>query len=167
MWSNSTAAAIFRFVGLIIVQTLIFNRLNLFGQYNPMVYLLFLYWYPVKNDRAALLGIAFLLGFILDLFSDTMAMHTAATLTSAFLRPQIMQFVFGVNLEFQNFKVSQSSRIQQFTFISILLIIHQLVFFGLEIFSLTNFLLILKLVLVNGLISFIFSALLASLFTSR
>jgi rod shape-determining protein MreD len=167
MWSNSNVTGIFRFVALLVLQTLIFNRLNLFGQYNPMVYLLFLYWYPVKNDRAALLGIAFLLGFVLDLFSDTMAMHSAATLTTAFFRPQIMQFVFGVNLEFQNFKVSQSSRIQQFTFLGFMLIIHHLVFFGLEIFSLTNFLLILKLVFVSVLISFIFSALLATLFTSR
>lgn len=167
MWSNSNIAGISRFVTLVVLQTLIFNRLNLFGQYNPMVYLLFLYWYPVKNDRAALLGIAFLLGFVLDLFSDTMAMHTAGTLTAAFFRPQIMQFVFGVNLEFQNFKVSQSSRIQQFTFLGFILIIHHLVFFGLEIFSLTNFLLILRLVFISGLISFIFSALLASLFTSR
>jgi rod shape-determining protein MreD len=167
MLNNSYITGAFRFVGLVLAQTLIFNKINLFGQYNPMIYLLFLYWYPVKNDRASLLGIAFLLGFVIDVFSDTMAMHTAATLTTAFFRTQIMGFVFGVNLEFQNLKVSQSSRIQQFTFLGLMLIIHHLVFFGLEIFSLTNFLLILRLVLVTGMISFIFSALLAALFSSR
>ena len=96
-----------------------------------------------------------------------MAMHTAATLTTAFFRAKIMGFVFGVNLEFQNLKVSQSNRLQQFTFLGLLLLIHHLVFFSLEIFTLTNFLLILRLVLVTGMISFIFSALLASLFSSR
>jgi rod shape-determining protein MreD len=167
MLNNSYISGALRFVGLVLAQTLIFNKINLFGQYNPMIYLLFLYWYPVKNDRASLLAVAFLLGFVIDLFSDTMAMHTAATLTTAFFRIQIMGFVFGVNLEFQNLKVSQSSRLQQFTFLGLMLIIHHLVFFSLEIFSLTNFLLILRLVLVTGMISFIFSALLAALFSSR
>ena len=167
MLNNSYVIGVFRFLCLVLAQTLVFNKINLFGQYNPMIYLLFLYWYPVTTDRASLLGYSFLLGFVIDLFSDTMAMHTAATLTTAFFRTKIMGFVFGVNLEFQNVKVSQSNRLQQFTFLGLLLLIHHLVFFSLEIFTLTNFLLILRLVLVTGMISFIFSALLASLFSSR
>ena len=50
---------ILRFVGLVLLQVLIFNRLNLFGQLNPMVYILFLYWYPVREGRTLFLGIAF------------------------------------------------------------------------------------------------------------
>lgn len=165
--SSRFLIALFRFAGLVLLQVLIFNRLNLFGQLNPFIYLLFLYWYPVREERTLLLGIAFLLGFTIDLFSDTMAMHTAATLTAAFARPALMRFVFGVNLEFQNFRISNSTRVQQFTFLALLIAIHHLVFFTLEIFSLTNLLLILKRVVLTGLVTFFFSVILASLFAVR
>ena len=158
---------ILRFVGLVRLQVLIFNRLNLFGQLNPMVYILFLYWYPVREGRTLFLGIAFLLGFTIDLFSDTMAMHAAASLTAAFARPALMRFVFGVNLEFQNFRLSNSTHVQQFTFLALLIAIHHLVFFTLEIFSLSNLLLILKRVVLTGLTTFFFSVILASLFAAR
>lgn len=158
---------IFRFAGLVLLQVLIFNRLNLFGQLNPFIYILFLYWYPVREERTLLLGIAFVLGFTVDLFSDTMAMHAAATLTAAFARPALMRFVFGVNLEFQNFRISNSTRVQQFTFLALLIAIHHLVFFTLEIFSLSNLLLILKRVVLTGLVTFFFSVILASLFAVR
>lgn len=158
---------IFRFAGLVLLQVLIFNRLNLFGQLNPFIYILFLYWYPAREERTLLLGLAFLLGFTVDLFSDTMAMHAAATLTAAFARPALMRFVFGVNLEFQNFRISNSTRVQQFTFLALLIAIHHLVFFTLEIFSLSNLLLILKRVVLTGLATFFFSVILASLFAAR
>lgn len=156
-----------RFIALVLVQVLIFNRMNLFGFINPMVYILFLYWYPVRENRTLLIAVAFALGFVVDLFSDTMAMHTAATLTAAVLRFPLMRFVFGVNLEFQNFRISNSTRVQQITFLALLIVVHHLVFYSLEIFSLTNLLLILKRVFLNGLGTFVFSILLASLFAIR
>ena len=165
--SSNYLLGFIRFVGLVLLQVLIFNRLNLFGQINPMIYILFLFWYPVREERSVLLGVAFLLGFAVDLFSDTMAMHTAATLTAAFFRPALMRFVFGVNLEFQNFRISNSTQVQQFTFLALLIGIHHLVFFALEIFSLANLLLILKRVVMTGLATFVFSVLLASLFAAR
>ncbi|SFR39384.1 rod shape-determining protein MreD [Robiginitalea myxolifaciens] len=163
----SPFSGIIRFVGLVLLQVLIFNRMNLFGLINPMVYILFLYWYPLKENRSGLLGWAFALGFVIDLFSDTMAMHTAACITAAFFRPAIMRFVFGINLEFQNFSLPNSTRVQQFTFLALLIGVHHLIFFTLEIFSLTNLLLILKRVLLTGVCTFIFSILLAALFSAR
>lgn len=158
---------VIQFIALVLAQVLIFNRMNLFGLINPMVYILFLYWYPVREKRTLFIGIAFLLGFTIDLFSDTMALHTAAALTTAYLRPYLMRFVFGVNLEFQNFRLGNSTRVQQITFLALLIGVHHLVFFLLEIFSLTNLLLILKRVVFTGLCTFIFSVLLSALFSVR
>ena len=165
--NNKVLFTITRFVGLVLLQVLIFNRMNLFGLINPMVYILFMYWYPVRENRTVLIGLAFLLGFVVDLFSDTMAMHTAACITTAYLRPYLMRFVFGVNLEFQNFSLATSTRVQQFTFLALLIGVHHLVFFTLEIFSLSNLLLILKRVVLTGLCTFLFSVLLSALFGLR
>lgn len=156
---------IIRFILLVLAQVLVFNRLNFFGSINPMVYILFLYWYPIKEHRSAFIGLSFLLGLSVDFFSDTMAIHTAATLTIAYLRPTIMRFVFGINYEFQSFKLSNTTKAQQFTFLALLIVVHHLVYFSLEIFSLTNVLLIVKKVLLNGLASIILCLLFSSLFS--
>ncbi len=156
-----------RFIGLLLAQVLVFNHLNILGSINPMVYILFLFWYPVQENRTALIAISFLLGFAVDLFSDTMAIHAAATLTTAFFRYPIMRFVFGVNLEFQNFRISRSTRVQQYSFLALLIGVHHLAFFVLEIFSLSNLLLILVRVILTGISTFVFSVLLAALFSRR
>ena len=156
---------IIRFILLVLVQVLVFNRLNFFGFINPMVYILFLYWYPIKENRAAFIGLGFLLGLSIDFFSDTMALHSAATITIAYLRPAIMRFVFGINYEFQSFKLSNTTKAQQFTFLALLILVHHLVYFSLEIFSIANLLLIVKKVLSIGFASLILCLLFGSLFS--
>ncbi|HUH46110.1 MAG TPA: hypothetical protein VLZ54_03070 [Arenibacter sp.] len=150
---------------LILVQVLIFNNLNFFGYINPMVYILFLYWYPIKEKRALFILLSFLLGLMVDWFSDTMAIHAAATVTIAYLRPTIMRFCFGVNYEFQNFKLTNTTKAQQITFLALLIIIHHLIFFTLEIFSFENTLLILKKVFSISLATLLLCLLLSSLFS--
>ena len=156
---------IIRFILLVLVQVLIFNRLNFFGFINPMVYILFLYWYPIKENRAAFIGLGFLLGLSIDFFLDTMALHSAATITIAYLRPTIMRFVFGINYEFQSFKLSNATRAQQFTFLALLILVHHLVYFSLEIFSIANLFLIVKKVLSIGFASIVLCLLFSSLFS--
>jgi len=102
---------------------------------------------------------------MVDWFSDTMAIHAAATVTIAYLRPMLMRFCFGVNYEFQNFKLTNSTKAQQITFLALLIIIHHLIFFTLEIFSLENTLLILKKVFSISLATLILCLLLSSLFS--
>ncbi|MFH6603527.1 rod shape-determining protein MreD [Maribacter algicola] len=167
MISNNYFINIARFILLVLVQVLVFNRLNFFGFINPMVYIMFLYWYPIKENRAVFIGLSFLLGISIDFFSDTMAIHAASTVTIAYFRPAIMRFVFGVNYEFQNFKLGNATRVQQFTFLALLIIVHHAVFFTLEIFSLANILLILKKVVSIGLASLVLCLLLGSLFSTK
>jgi len=156
---------IIRFILLVLLQVLVFNRLNFFGFINPMVYILFLYWYPIKENRAVFIGLSFLLGLSIDFFSDTMALHSAATITIAYLRPVIMRLIFGINYEFQSFKLSNTTRAQQFTFLALLILVHHLVYFSLEIFSIANLFLIVKKVLTIGSASIILCLLFGSLFS--
>ncbi|WP_273274090.1 rod shape-determining protein MreD [Maribacter polysiphoniae] len=158
---------IIRFILLVLVQVLVFNRLNFFGFINPMVYIMFLYWYPIKENRAVFIGLSFLLGLSVDFLSDTMAIHAAATTTIAYLRPAIMRFVFGINYEFQSFKLSNTTKAQQFTFLALLILVHHSVYFSMEIFSIANLLLIVKKVLSNGLASLILCLLFSTLFSVK
>ena len=165
MIRNSYFINALRFILLVLVQVLVFNQMNFLGFINPMVYILFLFWYPIKENRMLFIGIGFLLGLVIDLFSDTLALHSAATVTIAYLRPAVMRFVFGVNYEFQSFRLSNTTRAQQFTFLALLILVHHSIFFSLEIFSLSNLLLILKKVVFNSLGTIILCLLLSSLFS--
>ena len=165
--SNSYLVNIVRFVLLVLVQVLVFNQLNFFGFINPMVYILFLYWYPVKENRAAFIGLSFILGLSIDFFSDSMALHAASTVTIAYIRPAIMRFVFGVNIEFQSFRLGSSTKAQQITFLTLLIVVHHLVFFTLDIFSFGNIVLILKKVLANGAATLVLCLLFTSLFSVK
>lgn len=167
MINNTILISVIRFVLLILVQVLVFNRLNFFGFINPMVYVLFLYWYPIKKNRATFMLVCFFLGLLIDIFSDTLALNAAATVTIAYLRPSIMRFVFGVNYEFQSFKLNSSTKAQQFTFLALLIVIHHVIYFTLEIFSFANLLLILKKSITIGVASVILCLLFISLFSSR
>lgn len=158
---------VLRFVLLVLVQVLIFNKLNFFGYINPFVYLLFIYWYPIKQNRATFILISFFLGLVVDVFSDTLAINTAASMSIAYLRPTLMRFVFGVNYDFQSFKLNNSTKAQQFTFLALLIIIHHLIYFSLEIFSFSNSLLILQKTITVGIASLILCVLFSTLFSTK
>jgi rod shape-determining protein MreD len=158
---------VLRFILLILVQVLVFNNLNFFGYINPMVYILFLYWYPIKQNRTTFIILCFFLGLFVDVFSDTLAINAAASVTIAYLRPTIMRFVFGVNFEFQSFKLNNSTKAQQFTFLALLIIIHHLVYFTLEIFNFSNSLLILQKTVTVGITTLILCILFSTLFSSK
>ncbi len=137
------------------------------GYINPMVYVIFFYWYPIKSNRALFMVTSFLLGFIIDVFSDTLALHAMASLTIAYARPVIMRFCFGVNYEFQNFSFKNTTKVQRITFLALLIFIHQIVYFSLEILSISHFLLILKKVFTTGIVTLILCTLFSSLFSPQ
>ena len=167
MIGNSFFINALRFTLLVLVQVLVFNRLDFFGFINPMIYVLFVYWYPIKENSSTFLIISFLLGLCVDIFSDTLAINTAASVTIAYFRPVLMRFVFGVNYEFQSFKLNNSTKAQQITFLALLIVIHHLTYFTLEIFSFANGSLIVQKTLIIGLATLILCLLLISLFSTK
>jgi hypothetical protein len=148
-------------------MVLVFNNMNFMGIINPMIYIIFLYWYPLRENVAVFLITSFFLGVTIDLFSDTMAIHSAAILTVAFARPVLMRFCFGANFEFQGFTFKNTTRVQRMTFLGLLIVFHHLIFFSLELLSFSHFLLILKKVIFTGIATFIISLLLSSLFAKE
>lgn len=167
MFNNSIVINSIRFILLVLGQVLIFNHMNFMGIINPMIYILFVYWYPLRENVAIFLLSSFLLGFTIDLFSDTMALHSTAILTMAFARPILMRFCFGANFEFQGFTFNNTTRVQRMTFLGLLIVFHHLIFFSLELLSFSHFLLILKKVLFTGVATFLISLLLSSLFAKE
>lgn len=150
---NSTVILnIARFTVLILAQVLIFNHINFIGFVNPYIYILFIILYPIKKDnRGQFLFFAFLLGFFVDLFSDSGGTHAAASVTIAYLRPILLKFAFGSIYEYQIIKISATPIGQRIVYLSLIILIHHFILFGLEIFSITHILSVVKNTLFSGM----------------
>ena len=69
-----------------VVQIFFLKNLALFGVAFAFIYLLGILILPISLRPAPLILIAFVLGFVLDLFYETIGMHTAAATFLAFVR---------------------------------------------------------------------------------
>lgn len=128
---------IIRFILLVAVQVVVFNKIDLFGFINPFPYILFILLYPVNANRAGLLVASFFLGLTIDYFENSGGVHAAACLTLAYLRPTFFKFAFGLSYEYQTIKINDRLSPERFSFILISIITHHLVLFLLEFFKFT------------------------------
>lgn len=84
---------IFSFIVLVLLQVLILNNIQLSGFVNPYLYVLFVILLPFEISGWMLLVTAFSLGFCIDVFSNTIGVHSAATVAMAFVRPGILNIL--------------------------------------------------------------------------
>jgi len=132
---------IFRFLLLILLQIYIFNNIELLGYLNPYIYVLFILLLPLETPRALLLIAAFFMGFSIDYFSNTIGLNMIASLLVAYLRPGLIKALSlkseqdpGMKIGIRDFGFRWF-----FTYTTILVVIHHLVLFYLEIFRFDEF----------------------------
>jgi rod shape-determining protein MreD len=78
---------------LILLQVLLFNNIQFSGYVNPYVYVMLIMLLPVEISTWLLLLISFFTGLIIDFFTATPGMHTAATVLAGFSRPYILRLI--------------------------------------------------------------------------
>jgi rod shape-determining protein MreD len=122
----------------VLAQVVLFNNMSLFGFVTPYPYILFILLYPVDGNKLGLMGAAFLLGLILDMFGNSGGVHAAACLVLAFFRPAIFKFSFGLSYEYQTIRINDVLTPERFSFILIAVVMHHLVLFLLEVFRLSS-----------------------------
>ncbi len=140
---------------LILSQGLFFNNINLLGWINPFIYIFFIAYFPLKNNRSLFIFVAFLVGLIIDIFSDTHAIHAAASLTIAFLRPYFMKLYFGIAYEHQVIKFNSIELKQNLFYLLSIILIHHLILYSLEIFDVYKILLVIKNAFSTAIFTFI------------
>ena len=74
---------------LVVLQVFIFNRIVIMDKYVPVLYLIFVMFYPFNRDRFQFLGLSFVLGLCIDMFAGTWGINAFATVFIAFIRIQI------------------------------------------------------------------------------
>lgn len=128
---------IIMFVVLVLVQVLILNNIQVSGLINPYVYILFILLLPFTTPGYFLLGISFILGISIDIFSNTPGIHAGATVLLGFLRPGIAQLISSREIiEKGNMpNMTQLGFASFLKYIMISVVIHHLYLFMAEAFS--------------------------------
>ena len=131
---------IIRFVGLLLLQVIVLNEIELHGFVNPYVYPLFILLLPFETPTWLLLILAFGMGISVDIFSNTLGFHAAACVFMAFFRPLVIELNKPRNGYELGTKPNSNSMGFRWFFVyaSLLIILHHLCYFFIEIFSFTQ-----------------------------
>ncbi|MBN1950719.1 MAG: rod shape-determining protein MreD [Bacteroidales bacterium] len=132
---------IIRFLALVLAQVLIFNNIEIGGYMIPYIYVLFILLLPFETPGWMTLLLAFFLGFLIDVFSQSLGLHTAATVLMAFLRPGVLSF-FAPR---EGYESGSFPRVFYYglpwflKYATILIFVHHLTLFYIEVFNFHDF----------------------------
>lgn len=132
---------IVRFVFLVILQVLVFNNIQVFSFITPFIYILFIIQLPFETPKWFRLILGFLLGLIIDIFSNSEGIHAASTLLIAYIIPWVQNLVSSKQDNESVVEPAISSLgFNGFFFYSLILTgTHHIFLFYLEIFKLSDF----------------------------
>jgi len=148
-----------RFILLLAAQILLFNNINFLGYINPYPYILFIILFPVNGNKYSLLFSSFLIGLLMDMFLNSGGVHATSCLALAFFRPAIFKFSFGLSYEYQTVRLNDVVTPERFSFLFLAVVLHHIILFILEIFTLNFFFNIIVRTLLSTLFTLIISLL--------
>lgn len=154
MISRTLFTDILIIVLLIALQIFVLNRITLFGKYTPVIYPVFVMFYPFFRNKFQFLALSFLLGLGIDAFLYTWGINAFATTIIAYFRTLIFRTSTDTSTDFFSFQSLQWSQYLLFIFSSIFF--HQFLVQYIEFFKLTRILEIFVNILATSVISFIF-----------
>lgn len=140
---------------LVLIQAFILNQIHLGGYATPYLYIWFLLKLNRSVSRNERLLWAFGMGLVIDVFSDTPGMNTAAATALAFIQPYILRACTKHGI-FDDFEPSARSMGSGFYILYLLecIFLFLLLLFGLELFSTATLHIFVLNVLWSGLLSF-------------
>lgn len=130
-----------RFVVLVLIQVLILNNIEFSGFVNPQLYVMFLLMLPFETAEWMLMLLGFFTGLSIDYFNDTMGMHAAACTFMMFVRPRVLK-IFSPRDGYEpgaQPTIEALGPVWYFYYSAILVVLHHLVLFYIEVFRFSEF----------------------------
>jgi len=144
------------FISLVLLQIIVLNNINFLGYINPFLYILFIFYYPIRKIDYNLIFLSFFLGLSIDYFLNTGGINAAATLFIAFIRIPVLKVVMGKReLDYSSLSIDKLIFGRKYTYILILTLIHHFIVFGLEYFKWSSFGIILQKTLLTTIFTMI------------
>lgn len=124
------------FVVLALVQVLVLNYVWLFNVATPLLYVFFAITFPRNSAKGEVLVWCFMLGLVIDLFSNTPGLASGSMTLIGLLQPYLLElFVPRDSAENMEVSVATLGMGKFFTFSLILTLLYSLLFFALETFN--------------------------------
>ncbi len=168
MNSSSIIVNLTRFIALLIMQVLVFQRITNgfatpgFNYINIFIYPVFIMLLPVRMPHVISIFVSFVFGLSVDWFYNSLGVHAGACVFTAFLRP----YILGV-LEPRGGYPLAGGPTQNalgttwfLRFSAIALLFHLIVYFSIQYFSFVFFLDI----VISTIVSFVFSMLFITMY---
>ena len=144
---------------LVLLQAMLLNNINISPLgITPMFYVLAILVMPFETAGWLQLVFAFLLGFSIDIFSDTLGLNAAASVLAAFIRPTILK-TLAPRDGYESGTAPYASYMGMNWFAKysiIIIIIHHFTFFMLNAFGFENFSQTLLRIVFTSLLTFAF-----------
>lgn len=128
------------FAVLVAAQVLVFNQVQFSGFVNPYVYVLFVLLLPQSSPRYVLLVLSFLLGLTIDIFSNSLGVHAAATVFLGYVRPLVIRIISNREEDRSDYPGLAQNKFRWFLYyVSIMVFMHHAILFYLEVFTFDQF----------------------------
>lgn len=79
-----------RYIVVMLLQVLLFDQLQLLGVCHPYIYILCLLMMPITLPHSADMIIGAAVGLIMDVFCNSLGVHTASCIFIMFIRPYLI-----------------------------------------------------------------------------
>jgi rod shape-determining protein MreD len=128
------------FISLVLIQVLVLNQVQFSGFVNPYIYILFVMLLPLNAQKYTILILGFLMGFTIDIFSNSLGIHAAATTLIAFVRPAVIRTISDREEDRSEYPGLKQNSFRWFMYYTVIMVfIHHLAFFYLDVFSFADF----------------------------
>lgn len=128
------------FISLVFFQVLILNQVQFSGYANPYIYVLFILLLPLSTPPYLMMLLAFLIGLVVDIFSNSLGLHAASSVLIAFIRPVVIRLISDREEDRSDYPgLFQNSFGWFISYVGILVVIHHFALFYLEVFSFLGF----------------------------
>ncbi len=124
---------------VVLLQVLVLNQMHIAWYATPFLYIWLIMRMPNELSRMWLITLGFIIGLVIDIFCNTLGMHTLALTTMAYMKAPVL-FLFVGREDFKTGVCSiQTMGIALYLRYAITLtLIFTMVLFGIEAFSLTS-----------------------------
>lgn len=125
-----------RYILVMILQVLLFDQLQLWGVCHPYIYILCLLMMPITLPHNAEMVIGAVVGLIMDVFCNSLGIHTASCILLMFIRPYLIGAVVNdkdrLNEQISLRSIGMEALIK---YVAIMVVVHHLTVFMLVAWS--------------------------------
>jgi len=143
-----------RYIVVMLLQVLLFDQLQLLGVCHPYIYILCLLMMPITLPHSVDMLIGAAAGLVMDVFCNSLGIHTAACILIMFLRPYLIgAFVNDKDRLNEQISLRAIGMEALLKYTVILVLLHHLIVFSLAAWSWAHIGFVLLETLVSGAIT--------------